>query len=101
MSRSAKRHRMSKLYTNSRPEVVASDALTLPQSYYTDPAWFRREMEAIHFDMCLCAGRAGQIPKPCDYFLRKIATANVIILPDKPGEVSASSNIVRPRGTLP
>ena len=35
--------------------------MTLPASYYTDPAWFQREMEAIHFDMWLCAGRTEQI----------------------------------------
>ena len=91
---------MSKLYTNSRPEVVASDALTLPQSYYTDPAWFQKEMEAIHFDMWLCAGRAGQIPKPGDYFLCKIANANVIIVRDDQGEVRAFHNVCRHRGTL-
>ena len=52
---------MSTSYTNSRPELAASDAMTLPQRYYTDPAWFQREMEAIHFDMWLCAGRTRSI----------------------------------------
>src|SRR5207248_8718448 len=40
---------MSTSYSNTRPEVAVSEAMTLPQRYYTDPAWFQREMEAIHF----------------------------------------------------
>ncbi len=52
---------MSNPYSNTRPEVAASEATTLPQRYYTDPDWFQREMEAIHFDMWLCAGRTSQI----------------------------------------
>jgi len=72
---------MSTGYSNRRPELAMSEALTLSQSYYTDPAWFQREMEAIHFDMWLCAGRAAQIPQPGDYFVRRIANASVIITP--------------------
>ncbi|HWZ45554.1 MAG TPA: aromatic ring-hydroxylating dioxygenase subunit alpha [Candidatus Saccharimonadales bacterium] len=91
---------MSKIYTNSRPEVHLSQATTLPQSYYTDPAWFQREMEAIHFDMWLCAGRVNQVPNSGDYFLREVANASVIILRDEQGEVRAFHNVCRHRGTL-
>ncbi|HEX4603792.1 MAG TPA: aromatic ring-hydroxylating dioxygenase subunit alpha, partial [Candidatus Angelobacter sp.] len=69
---------MSTSYSNSRPAVDAAEAMTLPQRYYTDPAWFQREMEAIHFDMWLCAGRTGQIPNAGDYFLRQFGNASVI-----------------------
>src|SRR5215475_12126263 len=63
---------MSGTYSNTRPEVAVSDASTLPQRYYTDPEWFQREMEAVHFDMWLCAGRTEQIARPGDYFLRRV-----------------------------
>src|SRR5215467_14566301 len=91
---------MSSSYSNTRPEVAASDAMTLPQRYYTDPAWFEREMEAIYFDIWLCAGRTGQIPNAGDYFLRRIGNAGIIITRDDKGEVRAFHNVCRHRGTL-
>jgi Rieske 2Fe-2S family protein len=87
-------------YYNTRPAVAASEATTLPQSYYTDPAWFQREMESIHFDMWLCAGRTSQIPNAGDYFLRQFANASVIITRDEEGAVRAFHNVCRHRGTL-
>ena len=37
---------MSTLYSNMRPAIAASEAMTLPQRHYTDPDCFQREMEA-------------------------------------------------------
>jgi Rieske 2Fe-2S family protein len=91
---------MSNAYTNTRPEVAVSEATTLPQRYYTDPDWFRREIEAIHFDMWLCAGRVGQISNPGDYFVCNLGNASVIITRDEQGAVRAFHNVCRHRGTL-
>jgi phenylpropionate dioxygenase-like ring-hydroxylating dioxygenase large terminal subunit len=91
---------MSKMYTNSRPELEIHTARTLPQRYYTDPEWFQREMETIHFDMWLCAGRTSQISKAGDYFVRQIANASVIITHDEQGGIRAFHNVCRHRGTL-
>jgi glycine betaine catabolism A len=91
---------MSTSYSNTRPAVAAGEAMTLPASYYTDPAWFQREMEAIHFDMWLCAGRAEQIPNAGDYFVRRVGNASVIITRDEQGKVHACHNVCRHRGTL-
>ena len=60
---------MSTTYSNTRPEVAASDAMTLPARYYTDPALFQQEMDSIYFDMWLCAGRVSQVPEPGSYFV--------------------------------
>ena len=89
---------MSASYSNTRPEVAVSDAMTLPQSYYTDPAWYLREMETIHFDMWLCAGRTSQIPQAGDYFLRQVANASVIITRDEHNNIRAFHNVCRHRG---
>jgi Rieske 2Fe-2S family protein len=91
---------MSTSYSNTRPEVAVSNATTLPQRYYTDPAWFQLEMEAIHFDMWLCAGRASHIPSAGDYFLRQVANASVIITRDDQGNIRAFHNVCRHRGTM-
>jgi Rieske 2Fe-2S family protein len=91
---------MATTYSNTRPDIAVAEAMTLPQRYYCDPDQFRREMEAIHFDMWLCAGRVHQIPNPGDYFVRRVAQANVIIVRDEQGRVRAFHNVCRHRGTL-
>jgi glycine betaine catabolism A len=88
------------IHSNTRPEVAVSDATTLPQRYYTDPEWFQREMEAIHFEMWLCAGRANQIPKPGDYFVRNFSNASIMVVRDEQGAIRAFHNVCRHRGTL-
>jgi Rieske 2Fe-2S family protein len=91
---------MSTSYSNTRPELAVSEAMTLPQRYYTDPAWFQREMEAIHFDMWLCAGRTSQIPEAGDYFLRQFANASIITTRDDQDNIRAFHNVCRHRGTM-
>jgi Rieske 2Fe-2S family protein len=91
---------MSTTYSNTRPALAASEAMTLPQRYYTDPDCFQREMEAIWFDMWLCAGRANHIPNPGNYFVRRIANASIVILRDEQGKIRAFHNVCRHRGTL-
>ncbi|HEY6274489.1 MAG TPA: aromatic ring-hydroxylating dioxygenase subunit alpha [Terriglobales bacterium] len=88
------------LYSNARPDVAVSEAMTLSQRYYTDPLWFEREMEAIHLDMWLGAGRAAQIPNSGDFFVRSVGNASVIITRDEQGKVRAFHNVCRHRGTL-
>ena len=91
---------MSAAYSNTRPAIAVSAATTLPQHYYTDPALFQREMEAIHFDMWVCAGRAQQLPNAGDYFVRRVANAGIIVVRDDQGEIRAFHNVCRHRGTL-
>lgn len=90
---------MARRYPNVRPEVNATEARTLPSRYYTDPELFRLEMEAVHYQMWLHAGRLEQIPSPGDYFVRDFAGASVLILRDERGEVAAFHNVCRHRGT--
>ena len=66
-------------YVNTRPEVAAEEAMTLPARYYTDPELFHRELRAVHHDMWLSAGRTEQLPEPGSYFLVRFAGVNVIV----------------------
>src|SRR6266436_2759391 len=72
---------------------------TLPGRYYTDPDVFREELERFYCQTWICAGRAGQISRPGDYFLRHIAGESVIVARDASSEVRAFYNVCRHRGT--
>ncbi|HUG55195.1 MAG TPA: aromatic ring-hydroxylating dioxygenase subunit alpha [Vicinamibacteria bacterium] len=72
---------------------------TLPARHYTEPAQFDLEMERIHLDMWLCAGRLEQIASPGRYFVRQVATASVIVLMGADGRPAAFHNVCRHRGT--
>lgn len=91
---------MSTIYANTRPPVSLRQASTLPPDFYTDGELFRREMEAIHFDMWLAAGRTEQIKNPGDFFVVDVANASVIVLRDESNSVRAFHNTCRHRGTL-
>jgi glycine betaine catabolism A len=73
--------------------------MTLPGRYYTSPDIFRAEVERFYFGRWICAGRAVEIPKPGDYFLRDIAGESVIVTRDTAGAVNAFFNVCRHRGT--
>ena len=45
---------------------------TLPRRFYTDPEFYRAELDRFYFSRWICAGRADQIPKPGDYFTRSL-----------------------------
>ena len=45
-------------------EVMPERALTLPAVYYTDEAYFRREMERLFGRMWVSAGRLEEIEPP-------------------------------------
>src|SRR5215470_647532 len=87
------------MYADTRPGL-AEGTMTLPARYYTDPAIFRAEMERIHSDMWLCAGRSEQLREAGRYFVRRVAEANVIVLRDEEGRLRAFHNTCRHRGTL-
>ena len=88
-----------KTYANTRPGISAGTT-TLPARYYTDPEHFRAEMDHIHGDMWLCAGRAEQLPEPGSYFLRQVGDASVIVVRDAAGAIRAHHNVCRHRGTM-
>ena len=85
-------------YADARPEM-SPGVTTLPARFYTDPAYFQLEMERIHFDMWLCAGRTEQLSRPGRYFLRQIGNASLVVLAGEGGAIAAFHNVCRHRGT--
>ena len=86
-------------YENARP---ASDigVKTLPAGYYTDPAYFERELTRIHYDMWLFVGRADDVPRTGSYVVRRVGNASVLLVRDEQGQIRAHHNVCRHRGTL-
>jgi Rieske 2Fe-2S family protein len=76
------------------------EATTLPAGYYTDAAYFARELEKIHLGMWLFAGRAEEVAQPGSYVVREVASASVVIVRDEQGALRAFHNVCRHRGTL-
>lgn len=72
---------------------------TLPARYYTDPEVYRDEVERFYCQTWICAGRADQIPKPGNYFLREIAGESLIVVRDGSGAINTFFNVCRHRGT--
>jgi glycine betaine catabolism A len=79
--------------------IPIDGAKTLPREYYTSAEVFAQEMAKIFSTRWLCAGRAGEISRPGDYFVRQLGDAGVIFLRDKSGRVRAFHNTCRHRGT--
>ena len=78
---------------------VESIAKTLPARYYTDPQLFRDELERFYCESWVCAGRAEQVAKPGDYFLREVAGESIIVTRDRQNKIRAFYNVCRHRGT--
>lgn len=76
-----------------------SVATTLPARYYTDTDLFRDELERFYCQTWICAGRAGQVSTPGDYFIREVADESIIITRDGSGSLRALFNVCRHRGT--
>jgi Rieske 2Fe-2S family protein len=72
---------------------------TLPRHFFTDPAFYERELERFYLGRWICAGRADQVPKAGDYFTRSVAGESVIVTRDAAGAIHALLNVCRHRGT--
>jgi glycine betaine catabolism A len=79
--------------------VMPPGATTLPAPFYTDHAYFTREMERLYARMWICAGRVEQIEKPGQFIVRDIVGESIIITTNAAGRVNAFYNVCRHRGT--
>lgn len=83
----------------SAAQIGTGGATTLPGAFYTSPALFQQEQEAIFMQRWLCAGRESQIPNPGDFFARTIGAESILIWRDHGGAIRAFYNVCRHRGT--
>jgi Rieske 2Fe-2S family protein len=78
---------------------MRADRRSLPGWYYTDPQYFRLELERFFGNWWFCAGRVDEIPNPGDYVLRVLGDESLIILRDDQGAIRSFFNVCRHRGT--
>jgi glycine betaine catabolism A len=79
--------------------VEKMEHTTLPRRFYTDPDFYRAELDRFYFNRWICAGRASAIPRSGDYFTRSIGDESIIVTRSGSGEVHALFNVCRHRGT--
>jgi glycine betaine catabolism A len=72
---------------------------TLPAKYYVDESYFQEELEKHFFGQWICVGRAEQISRPGNYFLREVRNESLILTRDESGKPHAFYNVCRHRGT--
>jgi Rieske 2Fe-2S family protein len=80
-------------------DVMPQGATTLSAPFYTDAAFFRREMDALFATMWICAARVEQVAAPGQFILRDVLGEAVIITSNAAGRVNAFYNVCRHRGT--
>jgi glycine betaine catabolism A len=73
--------------------------MSLPARYYTDPDYYRAELDWFFRDMWFHAGRADEIPDRGDFLVREIAGDSLIVVRGERGALRAFYNVCRHRGT--
>lgn len=72
---------------------------SLEQPFYTDPDYFKLDMELIWYRDWLFVGHDCELPKPGNYFTLQIGAYPVVIVRDQKGQIRALHNSCRHRGS--
>jgi Rieske 2Fe-2S family protein len=73
--------------------------LSLGQKFYTDPDFYRLDLETIFYRDWLFAGHDCEIPAPGDYFTMQIGEYPILIVRGLDGSIRALHNSCRHRGS--
>jgi len=87
--------------TNTLREVAAlpeHGAQCLPGQFYTNPDYFKFEVETFLSKEWHCIGRADEIPKPGDYFVTRLFDEPLLVVRGDDDAVRVLSNLCRHRG---
>jgi choline monooxygenase len=79
---------------------MADSILTVPLTYYRDPALAQREQELLRHTPLALAPTA-QLPHPNDYVVRDVLGTSVLLTRDSTGKAHAFLNYCRHRGGKP
>jgi phenylpropionate dioxygenase-like ring-hydroxylating dioxygenase large terminal subunit len=76
--------------TSARP---FDDAVAMPPSVYTSPAFLAAEQAEIFAREWICVGRASALSEPGDYLTDEIAGQPIVVIKDRAGTIRALSNV--------
>jgi len=75
------------------------DGYSLPQPFYTDPDFYRLDLEHLFYREWLFAGHDCELPKPGSYFTLQVGAYPVFVVRDGAGTIRAFHNTCRHRGS--
>ncbi len=71
---------------------------TIPARYYTDPAIYEQEKEAVFYRNWWLAGHISRLPEPGSYLRIDIHEQGIIVVRGRDGQVRAFYNVCQHRG---
>ncbi|OWJ64576.1 Rieske (2Fe-2S) protein [Inquilinus limosus] len=75
------------------------DGFTLDQPFYTDPEFFKLDLELVWYRDWLFVGHDCEIARPGSYFTVQIGRYPVVVVRDRDGGIRAFHNSCRHRGS--
>ncbi|RUZ69618.1 aromatic ring-hydroxylating dioxygenase subunit alpha, partial [Mesorhizobium sp. M7A.F.Ca.US.003.02.2.1] len=72
---------------------------SLEQPFYTDPDYFKLDMELIWYRDWLFIGHDCELPKPGSYITVQVGDYPVVLVRDQHGKINAFHNSCRHRGS--
>ncbi|RFB79867.1 aromatic ring-hydroxylating oxygenase subunit alpha [Methylovirgula sp. 4M-Z18] len=87
------RNDMLKLLRNRR------EGFSLPQAFYTDPAFFQLDLDLIWYRDWLFVGHDCEVAKPGSFFTVQVGAYPIVVLRDREGKLRAFHNSCRHRGS--
>ncbi len=73
-------------------------ARALPGAFYTDPDYFRHEVDTVLSRQWHCLGRADEIARPGEYFTTRLFDEPLLVVRGQDGAIRVLSNLCRHRG---
>ena len=73
--------------------------LSLERSFYTDPDFYRLDLETIFYRDWLFAGHDCEIAAPGNYFTLRVGDYPIIVIRQRDGSIRALHNTCRHRGS--
>ena len=78
-------------------ESDPQQSFTLPSGYYTDPAVYELEKEAIFYRTWQFVCHSGEVPNPGDYTTLKVCDQNIFVMRGADEQLRAFYNVCRHR----
>lgn len=83
---------------NLLPELPIERAETIPSAWYTERAFWERDVQHVISPSWQFVGHEAELPHPGDYLRAEIAGQPLVLVRDRSGELRAFYNVCKHRG---